>query len=216
MPQPRPFAAVLVAGAVLALSVPAASHAADGSGADGSAVSGAVPQVETSGKALKTIQPLSGGDIEGFMTSVPEVRIWADGQDDATRTMTERRFDAETLAAEPFGVGLERIQGTHAYADLAAIVRRHGFTGPTHWASTADRVIRALAALQMEKSGPTPDQLDETRRQVINNPNLTAAEKEQILASVGMATAMRTAPEDDLLAVGPYAEQLAEALGHEE
>jgi hypothetical protein len=58
--------------------------------------------------------------------------------------------------------------------------------------------------------------LDETRRQVINNPNLTAAEKEQILASVGMATAMRTAPEDDLLAVGPYAEQLAEALGHEE
>lgn len=213
MPQTRPFAAALIAAAALSLAaaLPAAARdAASGNGHTMASNGGG------NGKAVKDVEPLTDSDIESFMASIPDVQTWAMRQDEDTRALTERRFDAETLAAEPFSVGLQRIQGTQAYDELTDTIRAHGFTEPEQWATTADRVIRALAALQMEKSGPTPDQLDQTRRQVLNNPNLSAAEKEQILASVGMATAMRNAPEEDLEAVTPYAEQLAEALGHQE
>lgn len=161
---------------------------------------------------LQPPAPLRPGDIQAFIQSIPEVQRWAMRQDAPTREMTERRFDAETLAATPFAVGLAEIQDSDAYDQLTDTVRAHGFVDAQQWAATADRVIRALAALQMEAGGPTPDQLDQTRRQVLNDPTITAQEKEQILSSIGMATAMRTAPQEDVTAVEPYAEQLAEAL----
>ncbi|WP_404383486.1 hypothetical protein [Caenispirillum salinarum] len=216
MPQTRSIAAAaLIAGtAVLALAgaPDATAQEADSATAAAANSNGS----DNGGKAVKDVAPLTGSDIEAFMASIPDVQTWAMRQDAETRALTERRFDAETLAAEPFSVGLQRIQGSQAYDELTDTIRAHGFTEPEQWAVTADRVIRALAALQMEESGPTPDQLDQTRRQVLNNPNLSAAEKEQILASVGMATAVRNVPEGDLQAVTPYAEQLAEALGSQE
>lgn len=173
---------------------------------------GAVDPAADSDK-LQPPEPLRPGDIQAFIKSVPEVQRWAMRQDAPTRELTERRFDAETLAATPFAVGLAEIQDSDAYDELTDTVRAHGFTDAEQWAGTADRVMRALAALQMEASGPTPDQLDQTRRQVLNNPAISAQEKEQIVSSIGMATAMRTAPEGDVTAVQPFAEQLAEALG---
>lgn len=221
MPQPRPLAAALVlAGAVL-LAAFHASATSDVSPETRGNVSGGSDGDDNgssngTGTAVKDVAPLTSADIEAFMASIPDVRNWAKRQDDATRTMTERRFDADTMATEPFEVGLQRIEGSPAYDELAGTIRAHGFMEPGQWAVTADRIIRALAALQREESGPTPDQLDQTRRQVLNNPNLSAAEKEEILSSVGMATAMRTAPEKDLEAITPYAEQLAQALSQEE
>lgn len=211
MPTFRPRLALFTV-LTLALAPLAPAMAADAGSAAADNGTGAAE----SGKAVKSVAPLAETEIEAFIASVPDVQRWAIRQDAPVRELTERRFDAETLAATPFSVGLQDIQGTQAYDELTDVVRAHGFTEPEIWAATADRVIRALAALQMERTGPTPDQLDQTRRQVLNNPNLSAAEKEQILSSVGMATAMQTAPTEDIEAVDPYAEQIAEALKGEE
>ena len=203
--MPRPslaLAAVLPLAAPLA-TAPVQAQQADPPGPDDPAAAG---------EKLQTPEPLRPHDIQAFIASVPEVQRWSTRQDSATRELTERRLEAETLAATPFSVGLAEIQDSDAYDELADTVRAHGFTDAEQWAGTADRVMRALAALQMEAGGPTPDQLDQTRRQVLNNPDIPAQEKEQILSSVGMATAMRTAPEGDIAAIEPYADQLAEAL----
>lgn len=191
------------------LAAPAlAQEPAAGQPADGQAPADAAAGPDK----LQPPAALRPGDIQSFIESVPDVQLWAMRQDEPTREMTRRRFDAATLAATPFAVGLAEIQDSDAYAELTDTVRAHGFVDAEQWAVTADRVIRALAALQMEESGPTPDQLDQTRRQVLNDPSITAREKEQILSSVGMATAISSAPEEDMAAVQPYAEQLAEAL----
>lgn len=207
MPHLRRRLAVSAAAAALAVlgALPQAPSAA-------LAQDGAVPGTAADRKAVKPVAPLTTSQIEAFIASIPDVQRWAMAQDGPMRELTERRFGAGTLAATPFAVGLQQIQGTQAYDQLTDTVRGHGFTEPEMWAATADRVIRALAALQMEESGPTPDQLDQTRRKVLNDPTLSAAEKEQILSSVGMATAMQTAPTEDVEAVSPFAEQLAETL----
>lgn len=204
-PPRGPVVSVLLLAALAGWSAPTAA-------AEPTPAAPAAAAAEANGKAVKPVAPLDAAAIEAFMASIPDVQRWAMRQDAPMRELTERRFGTETLAAKPFAVGIQEIRGSRAHAELADVVRAHGFTDPEPWAVTADRVIRALAALQMGETGPTRDQLDQTRRQVLNNPDLSAEEKEQILASVGMATAMQTAPAEDLEAVGPYAEQLAEAL----
>ncbi|MBP6018920.1 MAG: hypothetical protein KA735_05465 [Burkholderiaceae bacterium] len=155
-------------------------------------------------------QPLTPQQVERFIASMPETAALGDKHDDNKR----RTIDP----AQPLTSSLKLMdKQSPAYADLAQLASRHGFSSVEQWANVGDRTI---AAYGIAASGVTTSEVEAGYQQGIANinkdPGLTAAKKEAIL--VGMKKGhqrnmnARQSVEPDLAAVRPHMTELGKLL----
>lgn len=147
-------------------------------------------------------EPLTPKQVERFIASMPELNALGEKHEDDKPRQIDR--------ARPLGSSLE-LMGSQsaAYADLAQLASHHGFSSAEHWADVGDRTMRAYA---IATSTLSSDEVEAAYQQGIanvnNDPGLTAAQKEAVLA--GMAKGhkrnmdARQAAEKDLAAVQPH------------
>ncbi|OEY66228.1 hypothetical protein [Marinobacter sp. X15-166B] len=166
---------------------------------------------------------LSDRTITNFIASLEELST----MEDEFEALTED-LDASEAAdlsmpdmEHVFSKSLQSIKGHSVYDKLAGVVKRHGFANPDQWAQTGDRIFHAWMALEMENQDPRMAQeMENALAELDNNPNLTAAQKEQFKAMMGGAMSAMAqagnAPADDVRAVKPHLEALRAATDPED
>jgi len=162
-------------------------------------------------------EPITGTEIKGFISSFPELKALAE----------RRRIDFEKGGNQPqgrgresfspFSQGIGKLRQAGAYGEATLIVRRHGFSSMESWAGTADRILRAYIALDMQGHQPRMAAgMENARSMIMNNPHMTPDQKAQALASIGASMRnyqqMQDASAEDKAAVAPYRTRLDAAF----
>ncbi|MFL1454683.1 hypothetical protein ACJO5Y_09595 [Marinobacter sp. GN3S48] len=117
-----------------------------------------------------------------------------------------------------FSDSVNKMRGHEAYDRMEDIVEDNGFDSMEDWGATGDRVFQAWMAIEMENQHPEMvREMAGAMDEINNNPHLTEAQKEQMRAMMGNATAAlenaSEAPEADKQAVRPHMEALRSATG---
>lgn len=117
-----------------------------------------------------------------------------------------------------FSDSVNKMRGHEAYDRMEDIVEDNGFDSMEDWGATGDRVFQAWMAIEMENQHPEMvREMAGAMDEINNNPHLTEAQKEQMRAMMGNATAAlenaSKAPEADKQAVRPHMEALRSVTG---
>jgi len=93
--------------------------------------------------------------------------------------------------------------------DFLTLLSRHGLT-PEIWSDAAPRVIMAYASLKLSEDPELVSQIQEARKAITDNPNLTAQEKQAILHQMDASLHAYDSPtiEADKKAVRPFIPRL--------
>ena len=140
--------------------------------------------------------------VENFMQSYPEVRGIADTYESENKSSGA----SSDNPAEAFGAYLS-YQGAMAQFDGA--VQKYGFPDMMQWINTMAAIATAMAFA--EEGSDMDGQMAEAIEQIKANDQLTKDQKTMMLQQLGAASASMSAmrPSDEnLAAVGPYAEDL--------
>ena len=176
--------------------------------------------------ALALAMPAFAGDlteerIKGFVATLSELDELADRYDDLDELEDigeESQDAAEGGDFNPMTMAVQEMRGHEIYDEFSAIVSEHGFSDPEDWASTGDRIVRAMMALEMERQGhgDMRAEMDEAMREMEQNPNITDEQRQQMRQQMEQAVsgmeAMADAPQEDIDAVKPHADELRRAM----
>ncbi|HRK95753.1 MAG TPA: hypothetical protein PK694_05480 [Rhodospirillales bacterium] len=95
----------------------------------------------------------------------------------------------------------EKVRSSEAYAELEAVVRKHGFASGEQWCRLAKRVTAAYAAVKLDAEEPQwREKMAEVRQQIESAPNLSPEQRAELLNQLAATTAMigaQQAPEAD-------------------
>ncbi len=98
-----------------------------------------------------------------------------------------------------FTDAITRMKSQPIYSDFAGVLKGQGYQDPLVWADQGDRIMAAMMAVQVERSGKNPAaqkaQMQMALQGLQNNPNLTAAQKAQLQQLSGMGNQMLTVAE---------------------
>lgn len=116
--------------------------------------------------------------VQGFIESMPQADALGEKYDNGQR----KKIDP----SRPLSSALELMGGQGAaYAEIAELARRHGFSSPEQWADVGDRVINGYS---VAVGGATLQSVDESfqagKNNVENDVNLTADKKKAVLAGM--------------------------------
>lgn len=160
---------------------------------------------------------LTDEQIEGFIATLSELDQLAERYDDMEELedMADEQRDAtEGGEFNPLSMAVREMRGHEIHDEFAAVVSSHGFSDPDTWASTGDRIIRAMMAMEMQQQGhgDMRQEMEEAMAQMENNPNVSEQQREQMRQQMEQAVqgmeAMADAPQADIEAVRPHAEAL--------
>jgi hypothetical protein len=151
-------------------------------------------QIRTTIAAMRDLRPVMEKHQEALEAMVPE----------------EERADLDPCAPP------EKVKSSEAYAELEAVVRKHGFASGEQWCRTAQRVTAAYAAVKLDAEEPQwREKMGEVRQQIEQAPNLSAEQKAELLNQLAETTAMigaQKAPEADKAAVKANLAEIEAAL----
>lgn len=170
---------------------------------------------------MATAAPLNDTRIEGFLNSLEDLETLGE------RTQDLEMFESmgqeiEASAREgdfrPMSLMVEKMRGHSMHEAFADIVSRHGFDRPKDWANTGDRVMRAMAAIELkgQKQGNVQAEMEAMMERMENNPDIPEQQRKRMReqmeqAMVGMK-AMADAPQADVEAVRPYRDRIRQAM----
>lgn len=149
--------------------------------------------------------PLTPAIVENFVASYTELLTAAD-ELSSEYSLPAAEGDSPMAA---FGAYMAH-QG--AMARLTGIATSHGFSGFPEWMQVANSVATAYAFSR--EGGALGSQTSEAAEQIRNNPSLTQAQKDAMLAQLDAASARFDAmrpPQENLDAVAAYGDEI-EAL----
>lgn len=186
--------------------------------------------------AAESSAPLTQDNIQRFLQSMPDVEKlgekYADDEANgplaamASREQMTSQGGAAGMAApskeqleratSPLTTSLPGMRASKGYAEMVALVKRHGFSSVEEWATIGDRSIRAYAALQMETETPKVKEQMEEMRANLAKSGMPAAQQEAMLkmmnSSAEVLNTFADVPAADKQAIKPFAAQF-EQLG---
>ncbi len=150
---------------------------------------------------------LTAGQIQNFMAAYPAVKALADKYKDDWKEEDTSKYHGDWSQKITAA-----IQAHGALGEFNATIGRYGFPSSENFWQVAFSIILAERALDPDASaGHMNGQLNDAVAKVNANPNLTAAQKAQILASIqqsrGMVAEMEPPP-GNKEKVAPYKDKL--------
>jgi hypothetical protein len=182
-------------------------------------VAAMIYNIGNAAEAATSERALSDRDVTGFITALPAVAARAaDSEAESPSGVTLGGLMVEILALGPVDYVLDEIAATPALQrELTAAVQPHGFAGYRDFVEVASRVMHAHMALKY--SDTFDDTMIEAQRQafraeIMADPDLTEAEKAEILAEldIPMTEVVAPPPAADLDAVRPHMAAIDGAL----
>jgi hypothetical protein len=141
---------------------------------------------------------------------------------DLRPVMEKHQGELEKLVPEEERAGMdpcappEKVRSSAAYQEMEAVVRTHGFADGEQWCRVARRITAAYAAVKLDEEEPQwREKMAEVRRQIETAPNLSAEQKDKLLAQLEETTAAigaQSAPEADKAAVKANLSEIERAL----
>lgn len=125
-------------------------------------------------------QPLTDQSIQQWTGSYNDLMNWA-----------------EANAVEPdvppgpqmFRRSMESMQPRPEFPQIKSLLAGHGYSDPMAWADISDRIFDAYQAIQMagvnDSMAAAAPQIQQAIQALLENPNLTQAQKDEILKSMG-------------------------------
>lgn len=168
-----------------------------------------------------TAEPLNEERIEGFLNSLGDLEALG------KRTENTGMFDnmGQKIQASarkgdfrPMSLMIEKMRDHSMHGEFAEVVSRHGFDRPEDWAGTGDRIMRAMAAMELKGRDQEDVQaeMDAMMKQMENNPNVTEQQRKRMRQQMEQAMAgmkaMADAPQADIEAVRPYRDRIRKAM----
>ncbi|PAU81104.1 hypothetical protein CK501_05955 [Halovibrio salipaludis] len=167
-------------------------------------------------------QPLSDDRIERFLASLEDLESLGEqventdmfgdmGQEIQEQAMRKGEF-------RPMRMMVEKMRDHEMHDEFAAAVSDHGFQRPEDWADTGDRIMRAMAAMELKKHnrGDMQAEMGAMMEQMENNPNISEQQRKRMRQQMEQAMAgmkaMADAPEEDIEAVRPYRDRIRGAM----
>ena len=158
------------------------------------------------GPAAAYAEALTSQQVTQFIASMPDLTALGEKHDDGKK----RKIDP----ARPLTSSLDSMgRQSAAYADLAQLASRHGFTGAEQLADVGDRV---MSAYMIARDGLSLDEVKAGYQRGVDNvnkdPKLDDRQKKAILGGMNKShqryLAARQAAEKDLPAVQPHMAEL--------
>lgn len=176
--------------------------------------------------ALVLAMPAAAGDltdarIKGFVESLSALDQMAERYDDLDELedIGEETQDAtQDGEFNPMSMAVREMRGHEIHDEFTAIVRDHGFSSAEDWADAGDRIVRAMMAIEMDRQGhgDMRTEMEQAMREMEQNPNITDEQREQMRRQMEQAVsgmeAMADAPQADIDAVRPHADELRRAM----
>ena len=138
--------------------------------------------------SAQTSAPMTGPELDRLIRDWPDVIAWADQRDDQLASIAE---SPSLLAAYAAG------------ADLHGLLQRKGWAQPERFFQIAAQASAALLRIQTEEEMPDViADINEQKKTIQADPNLSAQQKKEILSNIdaalqGMAGAADTFPVTD-------------------
>ncbi|EON92247.1 hypothetical protein MARLIPOL_11511 [Marinobacter lipolyticus SM19] len=157
---------------------------------------------------------LTNEKVRAFISTLQEAETLDDDFDQLNEQMPGSGNPSEMPDfSSIFSDSVNQMRGHEAYNRMEGIVKENGFDSMEEWGATGDRVFQAWMAIEMEDQHPQmARKMAAAMDEINNNPNLSEAQKEQMRAMMGGATAAmesaRQAPESDKQAVRPHMQAL--------
>lgn len=125
-------------------------------------------------------QPLTDQSIEQWAGSYSELMNWAEAN------TVEPDVDP---GPQMFRRSMQYMQSQPEYGTISSLLAGHGYGDPMAWADLSDRIFDAYQATQMAGANAAltaaQPQIMETLQALLENPNLTQAQKDEIMKSMG-------------------------------
>ena len=87
------------------------------------------------------------------------------------------------------------------------------------WAATTEQVIFAILAVNLEEYKPQLEVYENMKQQLLDNPELTAEQKQQLLESFEIGdqwfTQLKSVPQSDIDLIAPQVSKISQELGWE-
>jgi hypothetical protein len=126
--------------------------------------------------------PLTGPELDMLIRDWPEVIAWADQKDDQLGSLAE---SPSLLAAY--------VAGT----DLYGLIQSKGWAQPERFFIVAAQASAALVRIEIEDEMPAAiAEINETKKAIQADPNLTAQQKNEIMANMDVALQAMTGAAD--------------------
>ncbi|MEM8916291.1 MAG: hypothetical protein AAGC83_10665 [Pseudomonadota bacterium] len=105
---------------------------------------------------------------------------------------------AESSAIEPdiapgpdmFKRSMEAMKPEPEFAQIQSILSSHGYGDPMGWAGISDRIFEAYMSIEVDATGidlqEMQPQIQEMMSELMENPDIPQAQKEEILKSIGV------------------------------
>ena len=171
--------------------------------------------------ALLAVAPRAPAAQEAGLTQT-QIRTTIAAMRDLRPVMEKHQEALEAMVPEAERAGLdpcappEKVKASEAYAEMEAVVRKHGFASGEQWCRTAQRLTAAYAAVKLDAEEPQwREKMGEVRQQIEQAPNLSAEQKSELLNQLAETTAMigaQKAPEPDKAAVRGNLAEIEAAL----
>lgn len=174
---------------------------------------------------------LSPDEIKRWAESTGSVQKWAEkhapavkNQMNATRPphaggmtlpppMTPEQMEA---LATPISNMVKGVRAAGMGGEFSTIIAGHGFSNADRWGTLGDRVMKAYMTLELSEHGDPKAEMAETMAELQNNPHMSDAQKQQMMAmmqgSMMMMDLMANAPPEDVEAVRPHKSLLRNAF----
>jgi hypothetical protein len=162
-------------------------------------------------------ETLTDDKIRSFISSLEALQGMEDEYDDLPDGLAPEEGDTGIPdMSRIFSSSVEQMKGHDMYNQLSDVVQQHGFSNPQQWGETGDRIFHAWSALEMgQQSGQINQEMAKAMEEINNNPNMSAAQKQQMRKMMGGAMSVMdnaaSAPEADKRAVKPHMDALRSA-----
>ncbi|WP_077531341.1 hypothetical protein [Vreelandella utahensis] len=167
-------------------------------------------------------QPLSDERIEGFLASLEDLESLGERIEntDLFGDMGREIQEQATRKGEfrPMRMMVDRMRDHEMHNEFAAVVSDHGFQHPEDWADTGDRIMRAMAAMELKKHNRDDmrKEMSAMMKQMEDNPNISEQQRKRMRQQMEQAMAgmkaMADAPQADIEAVRPYRDRIRQAM----
>lgn len=168
-----------------------------------------------------TAEPLNDERIEGFLNSLQDLESLSEHTEN-TEVFENMGQEIQEAARKgdfrPMSLMVEKMRDHSMHDEFADVVSKHGFDRPEDWAETGDRIMRAMAAMELkgQDQGDVRAEMDAMMKQMEDNPNVTEQQRERMRQQMEQAMAgmkaMADAPQADIEAVRPYRDRIRQAM----
>jgi hypothetical protein len=123
---------------------------------------------------------LTDRQVTKFISSMKEIHVLFQQYDDLDE-FDELDDEVDDEATLGMAEEMEMLKGHEIYGRVQGIVRLHGFANIDEWGHVGDRVMKAFYSIIIEESAPAAQaQMEQTFREIEENPYYSSAQKEEI------------------------------------